>query len=124
MHDTIREVSIDYNYYDSDHLLLTVSLDYPCLPVSIPESGAEIRIEWTFSEEDRVDRLYRLVYLGMRESFLSHHMCDRQYCADASYKLGLDYIWQNLLKLFIRLRKLFSALLAIFRTMCQAGTLM
>ena len=55
VHGSIREVSIDYNYYDSDHLPLTVSLDYPCLPVSIPESGTESRTKWTLSEEDRVD---------------------------------------------------------------------
>ena len=44
VHGSIREVSIDYNYYDSDLLPLTVSLDYPCLPVPIPESGTENRI--------------------------------------------------------------------------------
>ena len=88
VHGSIRQLSIYYNYYDSEHLPLTLSLDYPCLNVSIPESGTENRMKGTFSEESKVDRLYRLVYLGMRQSFSSPPICDRQYCADASHKLA------------------------------------
>ena len=41
----------------------------------------------------------------MREYFLSHHICDRQYCADASHKLALGILWQKIIEVVCKAGK-------------------
>ena len=46
----------------------------------------------------------------MSESFLSHHICDRQYCADASHKFALDIIWQKIIEVVCKVGKIVFSL--------------
>ena len=63
--------------------------------MSIPESVTKNRIKLAFSEEDKLERLYNLVYFGMREIFLGHHICGRPFCADDLHTVSLDIIWKK-----------------------------
>ena len=93
VHDSNREISIDYNYNCSDHLPLTLKLDYPYLPVSITECGSADRINWNFSDEAKVDRLYHIIYRDMRALLTHSNTCGAHYCTNSSHKSDLDEIY-------------------------------
>ena len=94
----ITNVDIIYDYFLSDHLPLSVTVEFNSLPshVSVDNPSPQ-RIGWNFRDECKTNRFYHFVWQKLLEGNFdpSKLLCNVDYCTDETHLTDLDNLWDG-----------------------------
>ena len=96
MHNLISDISINENYFGSDHFPMRVTFDLQNLPLSSGwDNNRKDKINWNFGNKDMSTVFYSILWqrLGFDPR---HHVCScRGGCEDPTHRQYLNSLWSH-----------------------------
>ena len=95
VHRSILNISVDENYFGSDHLPLKILLRYNMLPNIVAESAAKRRIKWNFNDTRRKNQFVEAVNSELSNRLTEIPICLTPNCSNEAHLVDLDTFWET-----------------------------
>ena len=100
VHRYIFDISIDYNYHESDHFPILVNLRIPSIQRVQNAECDSYHVKGVFCDKHETDRFFNLIKERLAASNLNHHYFF-VICTVDSHRKRVDYMWAEFTKIVL-----------------------